>query len=113
MDNRVKTGRKDEKAHETRKPLAGPKGLTTRGRFFEGTVVSDRMQGSVVVEWPRIVRVPKYNRFDRLTSRVKARNPREIGAQAGDSVRIEETRKMSKTINFVVTGIIRKKGEKA
>jgi small subunit ribosomal protein S17 len=113
MDNHGKTGRKDEKAHTARGDLAGSLGIPTRGKFFEGMVVSDRMQGSVVVEWPRIVRSTKYNRFSRLSSKVKARNPKEIGAKEGDTVRVEETRKISKTITFIVTRIIRKKGEVA
>lgn len=68
------------------------------------------MQGTVVVEWPRVVRSAKFNRFFRLTSRVKAKNPASISAKAGDTVRIEETRKLSKTVNFIVTAIVKKKG---
>jgi small subunit ribosomal protein S17 len=113
MDNHAKTGRKDEKASQASANLASALGVSTRGKFFEGTVISDRMQGSVVVEWPRIVKSTKYNRYSRLTSKVKARSPKEIGAKEGDFVRVEETRKISKTINFIVTRVIRKKGEVA
>jgi small subunit ribosomal protein S17 len=113
MDNTRKTGRKDEKASQASTDLAGSLGVQTRGNFFEGTIVSDRMQGSVVVEWPRVVRSTKYNRFSRQTSRIKARNPKELNAHSGDFVRVEETRKLSKTMNFIVTKVIRKKGEVA
>ncbi len=84
----------------------------TRGKFFEGTIVSARMQGTAIVEWPRVVKSGKFNRFYRLTSRVKAKNPEAISAKEGDYVRIEETRKLSKTVNFIITKLIRKAGEK-
>lgn len=77
--------------------------LRTRGRVFEGTVVSDRMQKSVVVEWPRVIKSKKYNRFARLTSRIKAHNPACINAKIGERVRISECRKLSRSICFVVT----------
>lgn len=77
--------------------------LRTRGRVFEGTVVSDRMQKSVIVEWPRVIKSKKYNRFARLTSRVKAHNPACINVRMGDRVRLSECRKVSRTIGFVVT----------
>ncbi|MFH0962001.1 MAG: 30S ribosomal protein S17 [archaeon] len=80
-----------------------------RGKFFEGTVVSDGMQKTVVVEWPRVVRSGKFNRFFRLTSRIKAKNLAEISARKGDRVRVEETRKLSKTVNFIVTKIIKRR----
>lgn len=106
MDNQGEAGRKDKEAGKAPSELA--LGYSTRGKFFEGTVVSDRMQGTVVVEWPRVVRSSKFNRFYRLTSKVKARNG--VGAKAGDFVRIEETRKLSKTVGFAVTNIIRRAG---
>lgn len=78
-------------------------GLRTRGRVFEGTVVSDRMQKSVVVEWPRVIKSKKYNRFARLTSRVKAHNPPCLNAKMGERVKISGCRKLSRSIGFVVT----------
>lgn len=77
--------------------------LRTRGRLFEGTVVSDRMQKGVIVEWPRVIKSGKYNRFARLTSRVAAHNPACINARLGEKVRIAECRKLSRSIGFVVT----------
>lgn len=60
------------------------------------------MSRTVVVEWPRIVYFSKYHRSARRSSRVKAHNPSCINARIGDKVRIQETRKLSKTKNFVV-----------
>ncbi len=77
--------------------------LATRGAVLEGTVVSDKMQGTVIVERGRLVRVRKYDRYKKARSRIPAHNPPCIGAKVGDQVRIVECRKLSKTVSFVVT----------
>ena len=76
--------------------------LTTRGRVFEGVVVSDKMQGTVSVRWSRQVRVPKYERYLTIRTKVLAHNPACIVAKTGDVVRIAECRPISKTVSFVV-----------
>ena len=74
----------------------------THGRTFVGTVVSDKMHRTVVVEWERRHYVPKYQRYQRRYSKVAAHNPDEIDAKKGDKVTIMETRPISKTKSFVV-----------
>lgn len=76
--------------------------LATRGSALEGLVVSDKMQGTVVVERERLVKVEKYDRYRRKTSRVPAHNPPCMDVSVGDRVRIMECRKLSKTVGFVV-----------
>jgi small subunit ribosomal protein S17 len=76
--------------------------LSVRGRTFIGTVVSDRMAKSVTVEWERTVHVPKYERYEKKKSKVKAHNPECINVKAGDKVKIMECRPISKTKHFVV-----------
>jgi small subunit ribosomal protein S17 len=82
-------------------------GLRVRGKTFEGVIVSDRMRGTVTVEWPRQVYVKKYERYARKRSRVKAHNPACINAKQGDKVRIMECRKLSKTKSFVVLEVLK------
>lgn len=72
----------------------------TRGRKFTGTVVSDRMAKTVTVEWDRRVLIPKYQRYEKRRTRVKAHD--DIGCKVGDQVEIMETRPLSKTKNFIV-----------
>jgi len=76
--------------------------LSVRGQIIEGTVVSDRMNSTVVVE--REIRriVPKYQRYEKRRKRYLAHNPPCIGARTGDDVRIMECRLLSKTVSFVV-----------
>lgn len=76
--------------------------LSSRGRVFEGTVISDKMQKTVTVEWPGISYIPKYERYEKRRSRVHAHNPACIAAKVGDKVRIAETRPISKTVKFAV-----------
>ena len=76
--------------------------LTTHGRTFIGTVVSDRMARTVTVVWERRHYVPKYQRYERRYSKIKAHNPDEIDAKVGDMVTVTETRPISKTKHFIV-----------
>ena len=80
----------------------GGKPIYLRGRVFEGIVVSDKMQNTVTIEWPRIAYIPKYERYEKKRSRVHAHNPVEISAKVGDKVKIAECRQIAKTVSFVV-----------
>jgi small subunit ribosomal protein S17 len=103
---------------ETRKPEKTPKSVDPkdpfhgsvklRGRIFTGIVTSSKMQKTVTVEWPRKTFNSKYERFEVRRTRVKAHNPESIDAREGDTVRIAETRPLSKTKNFVVIEIVKK-----
>ncbi len=84
--------------------------IKTRGSIFEGVIVSDKDAHTVVVSRDRITYLKKYERYFRKHSRIASHNPKCINAHKGDVVRIEETRRLSKTKTFVVTAII-KKGE--
>lgn len=81
-------------------------GLKLHGRVFEGTVVSDKMQRTVSVQWPRKQFVPKYERYLLTRSKIKAHNPPCVEAKIGDKVRIAECRPISKTVNFVVIEVL-------
>ncbi|MBU1201691.1 MAG: 30S ribosomal protein S17 [Nanoarchaeota archaeon] len=85
------------------------KQISERGRVFEGMVISDKMKNTVTVEWDRKKLVPKYERYEKRRTKVKAHNPNNINAKEGDVVRIIETRPISKTKNFIVKEIIKKK----
>jgi small subunit ribosomal protein S17 len=86
--------------------------LSTRGRTFTGTVISDKMSKTVTIEWERSKYISKYERYEKRRSRIKAHNPESINAKEGDIVKVEETRPLSKTKNFIVTEIITKGTEK-
>ena len=76
--------------------------LTVRGRVFKGKVVSDKMNKAVIIEFKRIYKIPKFERFAKKKTRIRAHNPECIKARLGDIVTIMETRPISKTKSFVV-----------
>ena len=82
--------------------VVSQEGIKTRGSVIEGVVVSDKMQKTVTVRTEYIVKVPKYNRMKRRHTKIKARNPPEIDAKAGDHVKIAECRPLSKQVHFIV-----------
>ena len=77
-------------------------GFATHGAKIEGVVVSDKMKGSAVVERQYVLRSSKYERYERRTTRIIAHNPECIKAKAGDRVRLEECRPISKLKSFVI-----------
>lgn len=85
--------------------------ISTRGRTFTGLVTSDKMSKTVTVEWERRKYIPKYERYQKRRTKVKAHNPQNINAEWGDTVEIMETRPISKTKNFIVTKIIKKQAD--
>ena len=70
-----------------------------------GTVVSDKMQKTVVVAIDRRVAHPVYGKMVTRTKRVKAHDE-ENSAKTGDTVRIAETRPLSKDKRWRVVEIV-------
>lgn len=72
-----------------------------------GTVVSDKMQKTVVVRIDRNVKHPLYDKTITLSKRVKVRDENgECGV--GDLVRIMETRPYAKSVRWRYVSTIRK-----
>ena len=67
-----------------------------------GIVLDAKMQTTATVEWPRRKFIPKFERFEKLRTKVKAHNPAEIDAKKGDIVKIRECRPISKTKHFII-----------
>ena len=72
-----------------------------------GTVVSNKMEKTVVVEVSRLVKHSRYGRFQRKSARFLA-DDRVLKAQPGDTVQIEETRPLSARKRWRVTAIVTK-----
>ncbi len=76
--------------------------LPVRGQIIDGTVLNAKMDKTVVIQKIRRHYIPKYERYEKRTSRYFAHNPPCINAQRGDMVRIMECRPLSKKKSFVV-----------
>jgi small subunit ribosomal protein S17 len=72
-----------------------------------GLVVSDKMQKTVVVAIERRSAHPVYNKMVTRTKRVKAHDE-ENSAKSGDTVRIVETRPLSKDKRWRVVEIVQR-----
>ena len=77
--------------------------LRLRGQLFEGVVSSVGMSKSIIVELQKVRYMPKYERYEKRTSKIPAHLPSCIGDLAiGDRVKIMECRPISKTVSFCV-----------
>ena len=70
-----------------------------------GRVVSDKMDKTVVVTVERLRRHPIYKRVVRLSSKFKAHDE-ENAARVGDTVRIEESRPLSREKRWIVVEVV-------
>ena len=74
---------------------------------FTGTVVSDKMQKTVIVRVKQMSKHAKYGRVARSYNKFKAHDEQGV-AKLGDTVRIEETRPLSKDKHFRVLEVVKK-----
>jgi len=95
----------EKKCEDQNCPFHGTIGV--RGRIFKGIVASAKSHKTVTIRFERKVYIPKYERYEKKSSKIKAHNPPCINAKEGDFVTIMETRPISKTKHFV---IVKKKG---
>jgi small subunit ribosomal protein S17 len=79
--------------------------MRTKRRTKVGRVVSDKMDKTVVVSVERLRRHPIYKRVVRLSSKFKAHDD-ENAARVGDTVRIEESRPLSREKRWRVVEIV-------
>lgn len=75
--------------------------LPVRGQVITGIVSNAKMQNSIVVKREYMSYVPKYERYEKRTSKYVAHCPPCIKVKQGDQVRIAECRPLSKTVSFV------------
>lgn len=78
-----------------------------RGKVMVGTVVSDKMQKTVVVEVETRRRHPLYGKVVTIRRRFKAHNENPL-AKAGDTVKIVESRPLSREKRWRVAEIVRR-----
>ncbi len=90
-------------------PIHGDRKLKRRGRTFEGVVVK-KLSGRVTIQFERMLKLPKYERYEKRKTKIHARLPDCISDNVGvgDLIQIAETRPISKMIHFVVSKVVRK-----
>jgi small subunit ribosomal protein S17 len=74
-----------------------------------GSVVSDKMDKTVVVQVERLVRHPRYGKVLRRVKKYKAHDDSNV-CRVGDVVRIIESRPISREKRWVVEEVLRRTG---
>lgn len=79
-------------------------------RKLKGTITSDKMAKTVVVKISRLTKHPKYQKYFKLSKKLKAHD--EKGEyKTGDEVIIQETRPTSKDKRWKVVELVKRTNE--
>ena len=90
--------------------MAGATDVQGNRKTKVGRVVSDKMDKTIVVSVERLTRHPLYKRVIRASSKFAAHD--ELNeARVGDTVRIEESRPLSRTKRWRLVEVISRGGE--
>ena len=76
--------------------------LAVRGTVLSGKVVSTKMRGTVIVLKEYMRYIPKFERYEKRTSKYLAHDPPCFQTKLGDSVSIMDCRPLSKKVSYVV-----------
>ena len=98
---------KNENCGDKNCPIHGS--IKLRGRVFKGVIVSAKTKKSAIVEWARVKKNKKYERYEKRRTKIQVHNPLCMNAKQGDHVEIKECRPLSKTKKFVITGFVEEK----
>lgn len=80
--------------------------LSGEGKEFDGVVVSDRMDKTVVVNVVRVVKHPQYKKYISANKRYKAHDE-DNQCRVGDHVTIRESRPIATDKHFTVVNMPR------
>jgi small subunit ribosomal protein S17 len=90
--------------------MAGATDVQGNRKTKVGRVVSDKMDKTIVVSVERLTRHPLYKRVIRASSKFAAHDELNA-ARVGDTVRIEESRPLSRTKRWRLVEVISRTGE--
>ncbi len=79
--------------------------VSVRGSSFTGEVESTKMDKSATVRWEYSEKIPKYERYERRNTKISVHVPGCLDVEEGDSVRVVETRPISKTKSAVIVEV--------
>ena len=79
--------------------------IESNARTMIGKVVSDKMDKTIVVMIERSVKHPKYGKFLKRRSKLHAHDENQV-CKIGNTVKIRESRPLSKTKSWVLVEVI-------
>jgi len=108
-NKKMKVAKIVESCNDKLCPIHGIEKLKMRGQIFEGEVIK-KLHGRVTIRFERMRYIPKYERYEKRATKIHARLPdcMKNDFDVGDIIEVSETRPISKTIHFVVSGVIKK-----
>ena len=77
-------------------------------KFFQGTVVSDKMDKTIVVSVDSFGIHPIYKKRVKKTTKFHVHDENNT-AKVGDVVKFMETRPLSKTVNYILVEVVKVK----
>ncbi|GAB5537690.1 MAG: 30S ribosomal protein S17 [Rubricoccaceae bacterium] len=92
-------------ATDTSQELDSPQGERGARKFRVGLVVSSKMDKTITVSMERQVKHPIYGKYVKKTTKLKAHDETN-DANEGDTVRIQETRPLSKTKRWRLVDVL-------
>lgn len=85
--------------------------ISSRGMKVKGTVVSVKMKNTATIEREFSKTLHKYKRVAIEKSKIHVHVPEGIALGLGDVIEAQQTRKLSRTKNWVITKIISRAAE--
>jgi len=79
--------------------------IKSTARTLVGKVVSDKMQKTVVVKVERAVKHPKYGKILKRSTKIHAHDENQV-CKIGNTVKIQETRPLSKLKSWILVEVI-------
>ena len=79
--------------------------IINTGKNFTGIVVSDKMANTIVVSLSYTTRHPLYKKIIKKNKKIYADN--NLNAKMGDTVKVRETRPLSKLKRFTTLEIVK------
>ena len=89
-----------EKCNDPHCPFHGD--IKVRGRMFTGIVIKNLAHKTAQIEFPYLISIPKYERYEKRRTRLQIHIPPCIKVNIGDKIKVMECRPISKTKNFVI-----------
>lgn len=81
--------------------------LPIRGKLFEGKTTGTKARQTITLQKEAPIYMSKFKRYARSKSTIHAHVPHCITVNNGDIVRTAECRPISKSVSFVVVGVLR------
>ena len=79
--------------------------INVKNETINGVVVKKDSHGTATIEWKSSIFVPKYERSQIKTRRIRVHNPACINAEVGQKVMVARTRPISRTKHHVIIKI--------